>query len=151
MRSQLCLFYRKHLEAGARVPALPHPFLTCQPCSTSLAWAEFFSPQTTFMPACPQSHCCLGWPRTHLCVPLGHPWRSCGSCSRSCLCLPPISLLERDERRVENGDMRGAATKKDSLDSFVPPVWSVCHLSGAVMRLTFGGDELVTRAAGMRH
>lgn len=36
VRSQLCLFYRKHLEAGARVPALPHPFLTFQPCSISL-------------------------------------------------------------------------------------------------------------------
>lgn len=43
--------------------------------------------------------------------------------------------------------MRGAVTKKDSLDSFVPPVWSVCHLSGAVLGLTFGEDELVTRAA----
>lgn len=43
VRSQLCFFYRKHSEAGARVPALPHPFLTCQPGSTSLVRAEFLT------------------------------------------------------------------------------------------------------------
>lgn len=45
--------------------------------------------------------------------------------------------------------MRGTVTRKDSLDSFVPPVWSVCHLSGAVLGLILGEDELLTRVKDM--
>lgn len=45
---------------------------------------------------------------------------------------PQSSGKKYGERRVENGEVRGAVTGKDSLDSLVPRGWGVSQPSGAI-------------------
>lgn len=65
-----------------------------------------------------------------------------------CVPLPSVFWKKYGERRVENGEVRGAVTGKDSLDSLVPHEWylsAIWSYTGLIPR----ADEPITRAAGM--
>lgn len=144
VRNQPCLSCRKFLGAGAAASP-PTPLSPIVP-RQQRAVSHHKAPSHLLAPS--PAAALAGPEPTRGCLQAilgGAVVRFPGRASAS---LPPVCWKRCGERGVENGDVRGAVTGKDSLDSLMPLVWGL-SLSAAVLGLIPRGGEPITRSAGM--
>lgn len=131
MRNELCLSYRKYLKSSATSSS--PTLLSCLPTLQHLASSRLiFPPQSPPMPAHPIAQLLLWLAQSPHTGASETSLEIVHLSGHVCAPLPSVFWKKYGERRVENGEVRGAVTGKDSLDSLVPRGWGISQPSGAI-------------------